>query len=126
MPSGAHLSSLQFNKQRDSNPHYGGSLDRFEEEMDDDFRHDDAERAARLEEEEDREIADYDESGQPVRNFPPRNQYLTPSTARNEQPEGERGPEQPEDEWGITDDDGSGRGGSKEEYEDFDFEGDDW
>jgi hypothetical protein len=46
--------------------------------MDDDFRHDDAERAARLEEEEDREIADYDESGQPVRNFPPRNQYLNP------------------------------------------------
>ncbi len=76
MPSGAHLTSLQFNKQRDSNP--------------------------------------------------PRNQYLTPSTARNEQPEGERGPEQPEDEWGITDDDGSGGGGSKEDYEDFDFEGDDW
>ena len=62
----------------DRNLHYGGSLDRFEEEMDDDFRHDDAERAARLEEEEDREIADYDESGQPVRNFPPRNQYLNP------------------------------------------------
>ncbi len=40
--------------------------------------------------------------------------------------EGERGPEQPEDEWGITDDDGSGGGGSKEDYEDFDFEGDDW
>ena len=34
--------------------------------------------------------------------------------------------EQPEDEWGITDDDGSGGGGSKEDYEGFDFEGDDW
>jgi hypothetical protein len=57
-----------------------------------------------------------------------------PSGAHLTSPQFNKQPEHPEidfgdggvDEWGITDDDGSGRGGSKEDYEDFDFEGDDW